>query len=57
MDAQFLVNQIVLYYGGADEAKLNLLQSFHLSPNEFKYMDLIEQIEKLDLDKLTKKNS
>ncbi|KAL7644811.1 UNVERIFIED_CONTAM: hypothetical protein RMT77_004624 [Armadillidium vulgare] len=48
-EAQFLANQVTLYYGGKEKEKLDLLKTFHESPNTFKHMDLVEQIEKLDL--------
>lgn len=53
-EAQFLVNQVQLYYGGGDEAKLLLLNRFTFSPDEFNQMDLIDQLEKIDLSVLGK---
>lgn len=44
-----MANQVTLYYGGKEKEKLDLLKTFHESPNTFKHMDLVEQIEKLDL--------
>ena len=53
-DAQFLANQVQLFYGSDDPSKLVLLEQFHKSPSEFKHMELISQLEKLDLSVLTK---
>lgn len=54
-EAQFLANQVMLYYGGDEREKLTLLNNFHDSPNSFKHMDLVNQIEKLDLGALNVK--
>lgn len=57
LEAQFLVNQVQLYYGGGDEAKLALVDKFNLTPEDFKHMDLIEQLEKIDLTTRTQVDS
>ena len=51
-EAKFLLNQMKLYYLKANEHddKFQIMQTFHLTPNKFKHMDLIKQVEK---DKLT----
>lgn len=51
-EAQNLVNQLQLYYNGADIEKSALLEKFHKKPEEFKHKDLIEQLEKIDLSAL-----
>lgn len=55
-EAQFLVNQLQLYFSGSDIARTGLLQKFHRSPDEFKHMELVEQLESLDLSSLAPKN-
>ncbi|KAK7084496.1 ATP synthase mitochondrial F1 complex assembly factor 1 [Halocaridina rubra] len=54
-EAQCLVNQLQIYYGGMDKAKTELLFRFHNSPSEFKHVDLINQLETLDLSSLSVK--
>ena len=48
LEAQFLANQVQIYYGGDDEEKLSLLETFTHNPEAFKHMDLISQIENID---------
>lgn len=56
-EAQFLVNQLQLYYGGGgDKERAALLEKFHQSPDEFKHMELVEHLEKLDLSVLSNKS-
>lgn len=55
-EAQFLVNQLQLYYGGSDRVKRALLEKFHLSPEQFKHMELVNQLEELDLSVLSNHN-
>ncbi|KAK8744224.1 hypothetical protein OTU49_001066, partial [Cherax quadricarinatus] len=55
-EAQFLVNQLQLYYGGSDKAKTKLLEKFHHAPDQFKHMELIDQLERLDLSMLSLKD-
>ncbi|XP_068206604.1 ATP synthase mitochondrial F1 complex assembly factor 1 [Palaemon carinicauda] len=56
-EAQCLVNQLQMYYGGLDSAKLELVKTFHTSPDKFKHGDLINQLEHLDLSSLSKKKT
>ncbi|MCL4116651.1 UNVERIFIED_CONTAM: hypothetical protein GTU68_039521 [Idotea baltica] len=51
-EAQFLANEVTLYYGGNDQEKIELLRKFHSSPSSFNHLELVEQIEKLDLGAL-----
>ncbi|XP_045113055.1 ATP synthase mitochondrial F1 complex assembly factor 1-like isoform X1 [Portunus trituberculatus] len=55
-EAQFLVNQLQLYYGGGDKERTALLEKFHHSPGQFKHMELVEHLEKLDLSVLSNKS-
>ncbi|XP_045496337.1 ATP synthase mitochondrial F1 complex assembly factor 1 [Colias croceus] len=48
-EAQCLANQFQMYYNGKDEEKLQLLHSFTKSPDSFKHMDLITQLENITL--------
>lgn len=48
-EAQCLANQFQMYYNGKDQEKLELLQLFTKSPQSFKHMDLIAQLEKITL--------
>ncbi len=51
-EASFLLNQMRLYYlqSKENDDKYKLISCFNKSPNDFKHMDIIKQIE---LDKLT----
>lgn len=51
-EAQFLANQVQLYYSGRDSAKTALLRTFHDNPEKFSHMDLVKQLEQLDLSAL-----
>ena len=53
-DAQFLANQIGIYYGTKDEKRLNLLETFHKCPENFDYKKLINEIENFDLTSFSK---
>ncbi|XP_077981740.1 ATP synthase mitochondrial F1 complex assembly factor 1-like [Glandiceps talaboti] len=44
-EAQFLGNQIQMYYGSDDQSKLNLLDNFNNHPENFKHTDLIQELE------------
>ncbi|KAK8375814.1 hypothetical protein O3P69_008511 [Scylla paramamosain] len=55
-EAQFLVNQLQLYYGSGDKERTALLEKFHQSPDQFKHMELVEHLEKLDLSVLSNKS-
>ncbi|XP_038219725.1 ATP synthase mitochondrial F1 complex assembly factor 1-like isoform X1 [Zerene cesonia] len=48
-EAQCLANQFQIYYNGKDEDKLKLLHSFTKSPDSFKHMDLITELENITL--------
>lgn len=48
-EAQCLANQFQMYYGGHDEAKNKLLETFTERPDSFKHMDLIAQLENITL--------
>ena len=52
-DARFLYNQLVLYYlkSSENDDKFKLLQTFVKTPDKFKHMDIIKQLE---IDNLTK---
>lgn len=56
-EAQFLVNQLQLYYSGGDKARTALLEKFHNNPDQFKHMELVDQLEKLDLSVLSDKSN
>ncbi|XP_075976428.1 ATP synthase mitochondrial F1 complex assembly factor 1 [Anticarsia gemmatalis] len=49
-EARCLANQFQMYYSGKDEAKLELLRTFTKSPDTFKHMDLITQLESISLN-------
>ncbi|XP_070562850.1 ATP synthase mitochondrial F1 complex assembly factor 1-like [Ptychodera flava] len=44
-EAQFLANQVQLYYGRDNQSKLELLDTFTNKPEEFKYTDVIQELE------------
>lgn len=44
-----MANQFQMYYNGNDKDKLKLLESFTASPDTFKHMDLITQLENISL--------
>lgn len=48
-EAQCLANQFQMYYSGKDATKTQLLKSFTTSPDTFKHMDLITQLENISL--------
>ncbi|XP_013190390.2 ATP synthase mitochondrial F1 complex assembly factor 1 [Amyelois transitella] len=48
-EALCLANQFQMYYEGRDKRKLKLLQTFTRSPDTFKHMDLISQLETIGL--------
>ncbi|KAG6448197.1 ATP synthase mitochondrial F1 complex assembly factor 1 isoform X2 [Manduca sexta] len=48
-ESQCLANQFQMYYGGKDEEKTKLLELFTTSPDNFKHMDLISQLENITL--------
>ncbi|XP_039750863.1 ATP synthase mitochondrial F1 complex assembly factor 1 [Pararge aegeria] len=48
-EAQCLANQFQMYYNGKDENKYKLLQSFTKTPDSFKHVDLITELENIQL--------
>lgn len=48
-EAQCLVNQLQLYYGMNNEKKLKIMETFTKSPDSFKHMDLIKELENLSI--------
>lgn len=44
-EAQCLINQLQLYYCVNDSKKLELLETFTKAPDQFKYMDVIAELE------------
>ncbi|XP_014605257.1 PREDICTED: ATP synthase mitochondrial F1 complex assembly factor 1 [Polistes canadensis] len=46
-EAQCLTNELQLYYIGKNSQRLELLETFNNNPNNFKYNDLINQLEKI----------
>ena len=45
LEAQFLANQVQLYYTTADAKRFALVKQFNLSPATFNYEHLIEQLQ------------
>jgi len=54
VEAQFLANQLQLYYMGDDPKKISLMEKFHGQPDQFRHMDLIDILENIDLEILGK---
>lgn len=49
-EAQCLVNQLQLYYSQCNnQTKLDLLKKFTSSPDDFKHMDIIKELENLSI--------
>ncbi|CAH2085896.1 unnamed protein product [Euphydryas editha] len=48
-EAQCLANEFQMYYSGKDQKKTNLLETFTKSPETFKHMDLITELENIKL--------
>ncbi|PSN47881.1 hypothetical protein C0J52_01263 [Blattella germanica] len=48
-EVQCLANQLQLYYGEDNEKRTKLLERFTFTPQEFKHMDLIAELENLSL--------
>lgn len=53
-DARLLALQVKLYYGINDAKKINLLTTFNERPNEFRYEDVIEELETLNIPNVQK---
>ena len=45
LEAQFLANQVQLYYTTGDRERFTLLKQFNHSPGTFNYQDLIERLQ------------
>ncbi len=45
LEAQFLVNQLQLYYASSDQARYGQLKTFNHNPGDFDYHLLIKQLE------------
>ncbi|XP_053669607.1 ATP synthase mitochondrial F1 complex assembly factor 1 isoform X1 [Anopheles marshallii] len=48
-EAQCLANQVQLYYSQNNESKVHLLETFTKSPDKFKHMDIIEELNNLKI--------
>jgi ATP synthase F1 complex assembly factor 1 len=48
-EAQFLANQLQLYYTSSDKARWLLVRSFNHTPEDFDYTLLIKQLEQSTL--------
>lgn len=48
-EAQCLLNQLQLYYSQNIKSKLDLLKKFTHEPDNFKHMDMINELENLTL--------
>lgn len=48
-EAQCLANQLQMYYSQNNESKLKLLELFTYKPDQFKHMDVIEELNNLKL--------
>lgn len=48
-EAQCLANQLQMYYSQQSESKLALLESFTNKPEQFKHMDVIEELNNLKI--------
>lgn len=48
-EAQCLANQLQMYYSQHSESKLKLLESFTYKPDQFKHMDVIEELNNLKI--------
>lgn len=48
-EAQCLANQLQLYYAIGDSKKIELLETFTKTPEKFKHMDVIKELENLQI--------
>lgn len=48
-EAQCLANQLQMYYSQQNESKLKLLETFTSKPDQFKHMDVIEELNNLKI--------
>lgn len=49
VESQCLINQLHLYYGGNDEKRIRLMETFNNNPDSFRYMDLIAETDLIPL--------
>lgn len=49
-EAQYLVNQLQMYYCQNDETRTALLKTFTYEPAKFKHMDVVRQLEEIKLE-------
>ena len=45
LEAQCLAQQVQMFYATSDEERFNLVHVFNVSPDKFKYMDVIKEVE------------
>ena len=50
LEAQFLANQVQLYYASTDPQYFHLLRQFNLEPDQFDYRTLIDQLQNITDD-------
>lgn len=48
-EAQCLANQLQLYYTQNNPKKLEILETFTKSPDQFKHIDVIKELENLQI--------
>lgn len=48
-EAQCLANQLQMYYTQDHKEKIELLQTFTKTPDKFKHMDVIKELENIQL--------
>ena len=51
LEAQFIANQLQLYYAGSDPGRYSLVRQFNLQPQEFDYKQLIEHLENSGIER------
>lgn len=49
-EAQCLINQLQLYYSQQNQTKLDLLKAFTNEPDNFKHMDVINELNNLSIN-------
>jgi len=50
MEAQFLTVQLNLYYGEADDQRLDILKVFNESPSDFQHTLVLDQLKRMRTD-------
>jgi len=50
LEAQCLVNEVMLYYATPDEKKLQLLERFTKDPANFQHFDLVQELENIKIE-------